>query len=126
MSLGLRDLNSARLKITERYLLNCDEIFAVCYIGRATTDAGVMGVFDLAQRADLSNIGIICTKSDVSAEAPWWCPGSAALVKSTRSRPADIHRTFERMKPSEIGRGEPQRPSKGWLQPSQRIGETLR
>ncbi|KEF63679.1 uncharacterized protein A1O9_01657 [Exophiala aquamarina CBS 119918] len=61
---GLRDLNSARLKITERYLLNCDEIFAICYIGRATTDAGVMGVFELARRASLSRIGIICTKSD--------------------------------------------------------------
>ncbi|OQV10816.1 hypothetical protein CLAIMM_14754 isoform 3 [Cladophialophora immunda] len=66
---GLRDLNSARLKVTERYLLNCDEIFAVCYIGRATTDASVMGVFDLARRASLSKIGIICTKSeDILAE----------------------------------------------------------
>ena len=81
---GLRDLNSARLKITERYLLNCDEIFAICYIGRATTDAGVMGVFELARRANLSNIGIICTKSDVSAEASLWLPGSAAFVRSTR------------------------------------------
>ena len=65
---GLRDLNTARLKITERYVLNCDEIFAVCYIGRATTDAGVKGVFKLAKRAELPNIGIICTKSDVSTK----------------------------------------------------------
>ncbi|KIX08785.1 uncharacterized protein Z518_03442 [Rhinocladiella mackenziei CBS 650.93] len=61
---GLRDLNAARLRITERYLLKCDEIFAICYIGRATTDAGVEGVFKLARRASLSRIGIICTKSD--------------------------------------------------------------
>ena len=67
--LGLRDLNAARLKITERYVLKCNEIFAVCLIGRAITDAGVKGVFDLAKRAKLSNIGIICTKSDVRTEA---------------------------------------------------------
>ncbi|KAK3937803.1 nuclear GTPase SLIP-GC [Diplogelasinospora grovesii] len=61
---GLHDLNAARRNITERYLLKCDEIFAVCCIGRATTDAGVMGVFELARQARLSNVGIICTRSD--------------------------------------------------------------
>lgn len=66
---GLRDINSARVKITERYLLDCDEIFAVCNIGRATTDAGVKSVFDLARRVSLSQVGIICTKSDVSRES---------------------------------------------------------
>lgn len=65
---GLRDLNSARLKITERYLLCCDEIFAVCNIGRATTDLGVKEVFELARRASLSKIGIVCTRSDVSLD----------------------------------------------------------
>jgi len=64
---GLRDRDSARQKITERYLLKCDEVFAICNIGRATTDAGVLGVFELARRARLSNVGIICTKADVSA-----------------------------------------------------------
>lgn len=62
---GLRDLNSARRNITERYLLECDEIFAVCFIGRAITDAGVASVFELARQAKLSNVGIICTRSDV-------------------------------------------------------------
>lgn len=61
---GLRDLNSARQNITERYLLQCDKIFAVCCIGRATTDAGLMNVFELARQAMLSNVAIICTKSD--------------------------------------------------------------
>ncbi|KIW96149.1 uncharacterized protein Z519_03216 [Cladophialophora bantiana CBS 173.52] len=61
---GLRDLNSARLNITERYLLECDEIFAVCNIGRATTNPSVKEVFELAKRASLSNIGIVCTYSD--------------------------------------------------------------
>ncbi|KAK2045699.1 hypothetical protein LZ31DRAFT_540968 [Colletotrichum somersetense] len=61
---GLRDVNSARRKITERYLLHCNEILVICHIGRATTDAGVVSVFDLAKKADLSNVGIVCTKSD--------------------------------------------------------------
>lgn len=64
---GLRDLNSARRNITERHLLKCDEILAVCNIGRAVTDASVKEVFDRARQAGLSNVGIICTKSDVSA-----------------------------------------------------------
>lgn len=65
-SQGLRDLNSARRNITERYLLKCDEIFVICPIGRAMTDPGVMAVAELARQARLSNISIICTKSDVS------------------------------------------------------------
>ncbi|ETS82271.1 hypothetical protein PFICI_07273 [Pestalotiopsis fici W106-1] len=61
---GLRDLNSARRNITERYILECDEIFAVTEIFRAVTNEGVKDVVDLAKRAGLSNISIICTKSD--------------------------------------------------------------
>ncbi|KAF3807254.1 hypothetical protein GCG54_00008709 [Colletotrichum gloeosporioides] len=61
---GLRDSNSARRLITEKYLVKCDEIFAICNIGRATTDVGVQSVFGLAQKAGLSNVRIICTKSD--------------------------------------------------------------
>ncbi|KAM7213793.1 nuclear GTPase SLIP-GC 3, partial [Rhypophila decipiens] len=61
---GLRDLNSARQNITERYILECDEVFAVCWIGRATSDAGVKAIFKLAREARLSNIGIVCTKLD--------------------------------------------------------------
>ena len=58
-------MNSARVKIAENHLGNCNEIFAVCPIGRAGTDAGVEAVFSLAERANLSRVGIICTKSDV-------------------------------------------------------------
>ncbi|WDK22112.1 hypothetical protein CGRA01v4_13402 [Colletotrichum graminicola] len=61
---GLRDVNSARRKVTERYLLHCNEVLAICHIGRATTDAGVASVFELAKKAELSNVGIVCTKSD--------------------------------------------------------------
>lgn len=45
----------------------CDEILAVCNIGRAVTDESVKEVFNRARQAGLSNVGIICTKSDVSA-----------------------------------------------------------
>lgn len=64
--LGLRDLDTARRNITERYLLKCNEIFVVASEGRATTDEGVQSVIELAKKAKLSNVGIICTKSDVS------------------------------------------------------------
>lgn len=46
--------------------MDVDEIFAICSIGRAATDEGVQAVFELAARANLSNVGIICTRSDVS------------------------------------------------------------
>lgn len=65
VTIGLRDLNAARRNITERYLLNCNEIFSVCRIGRAVTDESVHDVFQLARRAHLSNVGIICTYSEV-------------------------------------------------------------
>ncbi|KAL6408246.1 hypothetical protein AUP68_08100 [Ilyonectria robusta] len=61
---GLHDMNLARRTITERFLLECDEIFVVCNIGRAVTDAGVESVFELARQANLSNVGVICTRSD--------------------------------------------------------------
>jgi hypothetical protein len=38
----------------------------VCPIGRAITDEGVQHVVELARQARLSNVGIICTRSDVS------------------------------------------------------------
>ncbi|ORY11257.1 hypothetical protein BCR34DRAFT_484487 [Clohesyomyces aquaticus] len=61
---GLRDLNSARQNVTERYVRDCHQIFAVVDMGRAATNIGVQEVFALARRANLSNVGIVCTKSD--------------------------------------------------------------
>ena len=61
---GLGDSSSFRRKITERYLLECDEIWAVCNIGRAVADTGVEDVFNLAEQAGLRNVNIVCTKSD--------------------------------------------------------------
>ncbi len=68
---GLRDLNTARRRITETYMREVDEIFAVCQIARAATDAGVLAVFELARRANLQNISVICTKSDVRSTRSW-------------------------------------------------------
>ena len=67
---GLRDTNSARKMITERYIVNCNEVFAIASIGRATTDAGVKAVIDLAKRTKREYVGIVCTKSDVSPPTP--------------------------------------------------------
>lgn len=71
---GLRDHNSARRNITERYIINCNEIFVVCNIGRAVTDEGVEHVIKLARQAKLSNVGIVCTKSDVRLSQPYATP----------------------------------------------------
>lgn len=51
--------------ITERYIVNCDEIFAIAHIGRAITDAGVKAVIDLAHKTKREHVGIVCTRSDV-------------------------------------------------------------
>ncbi|KAI9172534.1 Nuclear GTPase SLIP-GC [Paramyrothecium foliicola] len=61
---GLHDANAARRHITERYVIKCNEIFAICNEGRAITDAGVVSVLELAKKARLGNVGIICTRSD--------------------------------------------------------------
>ncbi|KAL8357543.1 hypothetical protein RB598_002380 [Gaeumannomyces tritici] len=62
---GLRDSNPIRSKLAERYVRQCDEIFAVCEVGRAETDETVERIFRLGEQARLNNIGIVCTKTDV-------------------------------------------------------------
>lgn len=65
---GLRDLNSARRNVTERYLIDqCDEIFAVCRIERATTDQGLADVFKLSKQSRPLNVSIVCTRSEVQS-----------------------------------------------------------
>jgi hypothetical protein len=51
--------------ITERYIVKCNEVFAIASIGRATTDSGVKAVIDLAKRTARKHVGIVCTRSDV-------------------------------------------------------------
>ncbi|KAF2462919.1 uncharacterized protein BDR25DRAFT_298822 [Lindgomyces ingoldianus] len=61
---GLRDLNSARKAITERYVRQCHQIFVVAKIDRAITDESIKEIFELASRANLSKIDVICTRSE--------------------------------------------------------------
>ncbi|KAK8079217.1 hypothetical protein PG994_003024 [Apiospora phragmitis] len=91
---GLRDLNAARRHITERYMIECNEIFAVCIEGRAITYEGVMNVIELARKAKLSNVGIICTKSDEikSEEAVKDWKGEKALTIKQKSDAAEVAR----------------------------------
>lgn len=60
---GLRDLNSARQAITERYVRQCHQIFVVARIDRAITDESIKQIFELARRVNLSKIDIVCTRS---------------------------------------------------------------
>lgn len=72
---GLHDTNMARRMITERYIVNCDEVFAVSQIGRAITDAAMPAVIDLAKKTKRKSVGIVCTRSDdiapEEAERDW-------------------------------------------------------
>lgn len=61
---GLRDQNSARRAIAERYIRQCHHVFVVAPINRVVTDQSVSDIFDLARRASLSNIDIICTRAE--------------------------------------------------------------
>ncbi|KAF2194396.1 hypothetical protein K469DRAFT_495226, partial [Zopfia rhizophila CBS 207.26] len=61
---GLRDLNSARKAITERYVRQCHQILVVARMDRAITDESIKEIFELASRANLSKIDVICTRSE--------------------------------------------------------------
>lgn len=77
---GLRDLNSARQKITQQYLWHCHEIFAVCEIKRAETDEGVKTIFGLAQQARHGRVGIIATHSDCFNFNNDWAHGDPTRI----------------------------------------------
>ena len=61
---GLRDLNSARKAITERYVRQCNQIFVVARIDRAITDESVKEIFELARNINLSRVDVVCTRSE--------------------------------------------------------------
>lgn len=61
---GLRDLNSARKAITERYVRQCHQVLVVARIDRAITDKSIKEMFELARRANLSKIDVVCTRSE--------------------------------------------------------------
>jgi hypothetical protein len=68
---GFRDVNSARVRIAEVRLYQCDEIFVVAEIGRAATNQGVEDVVVRQLGRNFSGlrrkqrVAIICTKSEV-------------------------------------------------------------
>jgi hypothetical protein len=72
---GFRDVNSARVRIAETRLYQCDEIFVVTEISRAATNQGVEDLvvrqlgrnFNSLRRSQ--NVAIICTKSEVCQAA---------------------------------------------------------
>jgi hypothetical protein len=61
---GLRDLNSARQAITERYVRQCHQILVVARIDRAITDESIKQICELARRVNLSKVDIVCTRSE--------------------------------------------------------------
>lgn len=61
---GLRDSNLVRARITEQYIRQCDQIFAVLPIERAIDDKSLDNIFKLAQDANLCKVDIVCTKSE--------------------------------------------------------------
>jgi hypothetical protein len=80
---GLRDLNSARQAITERYIRQCHQIFVVARIDRAITDESIKQIFDLARRVNLSKVDIVCTRSEDTQprEAIHDWPGRRATIE---------------------------------------------
>jgi hypothetical protein len=44
----------------------CHQIFVLVGISRATSNPSVKEILDLASRARLSNLAVVCTRSDVS------------------------------------------------------------
>lgn len=69
--LGFRDVNSARVRVTEKRLYQCDEIFVVAQIGRAVTNQGVEDLLIRQLGRNFNNlrrsqgVAIVCTKSEV-------------------------------------------------------------
>jgi hypothetical protein len=60
---ALRDLNLARLRAVERYIRNCNEIFAVTTMDRALEDQGVVDI--IKRNGRHRPLRIICTNSEV-------------------------------------------------------------
>lgn len=91
------------MAITERQLQRCDEIFAVARSGRAGSDEGVASVLRFAMRQNISNVGIICTASEVSWSSD---PQFTAPPNTVDDRP------LKRPRLSKIGQAQPKEASR--------------
>jgi hypothetical protein len=91
---GLRDLNSARKAITERFVRRCDHVFVVANIDRATTNESIEKIFEMAQSLHLARVDVICTKSEVlelrEAKTDWPMK-RAAIEEMQQAIDADTH-----------------------------------
>jgi hypothetical protein len=85
---GLRDLNSARKAITERYIRNCHQIFVVVRIDRVITNESVKEVFELATHVELSKVDIVCTRSEEANPSEAWhnCVSERATIEEMQER----------------------------------------
>ncbi|KAF2801711.1 uncharacterized protein BDZ99DRAFT_528183 [Mytilinidion resinicola] len=95
---GLRDLNYARVRATDRYMRDCHEIFAVARIDRVTTDVGLR---DIVNRCgDQRPLRIVCTRSeDVNgSETIASQPASAPRIKALKLRIDHLKRTLNRLR----------------------------
>ncbi|KAL5349513.1 hypothetical protein ACLOAV_005808 [Pseudogymnoascus australis] len=70
---GFHDVNSARVSIAETRLYQCDNIFVVTEIGRASTNQSVCGLLARQLGAKFNSlrrsqgVAIVCTKSEVAS-----------------------------------------------------------
>jgi hypothetical protein len=84
---GLRDVNSVRETITERYMRQCHQIFVVTEIKRAITNESIKHVCDLASHLSLSKVDIVCTHSEdihTRQAADDW-PAERATIKDLQT-----------------------------------------
>jgi hypothetical protein len=94
---GLRDLNSARQAVTERYVRACHQIFVVARIDRAITDESIRQIFELAHGRDLSKVDIVCTRSEdlQIREAAQDFPAERETIRSMQIRIATAEKQLE-------------------------------
>ncbi len=67
---GFRDINLARVRRAEQYLVQCDDVFVVANINRVVTDQSVKKFVQssLYPKQGISkNICVVCTHADVSS-----------------------------------------------------------
>lgn len=82
LGLGLHDTNLARVRTTQKYILDCDHVFIVTKISRAITDNTLQSALysELARHIPLAweksgdqgmnlKVAVVCTRSEVSITA---------------------------------------------------------
>ncbi|CEO60698.1 hypothetical protein PMG11_05280 [Penicillium brasilianum] len=85
---GLRDMNYARVRATEKYLANtCDEVFIVLGISRCVSN---QSIYDIVNKCGASKrIRIVCTRAEeTSAEES--ARGDSQFARRVRKMNADI------------------------------------